>query len=47
MSASAEYRAGMLTEAEYNSACRAEAFWSDYYDEHPEEDEDYEEREEY
>ena len=37
MSASAEYRAGMITDAEYNSACREEEFWSDYYDSHPEE----------
>ena len=37
MSAWAEYKAGLITDAEYNHICREEEFWDNHYREHPEE----------
>lgn len=37
MSAYSEWKHGLITDAEYASICRAEAYWDEYYDEHPEE----------
>ena len=37
MSAWAEYKAGLITDAEYNHSCREEEYWDDYYTRHPEE----------
>ena len=40
MSAYSEWKHGLITDAEYASACKAEEFWDRYYEEHPEEDEE-------
>lgn len=45
MSAYSDYKYGLITEAEYNGACREEEFWDRYWDEHPEEFNDEEEGE--
>lgn len=37
MSAFAEWKNGLITDAEYSSACRAEEWTSNYWDEHPDE----------
>lgn len=40
MSAYAEWKAGMITDAEYAGSCREEEATSRYWDEHPEEFDD-------
>ena len=47
MSAYSEWKYGLISDAEYNSICRSEEFWDNYYDEHPEELEDEEDADEY
>ena len=37
MSAYSEWKHGLITDAEYASACRAEEYTSRYWDEHPDE----------
>ena len=36
MSAYSEWKYGLISDAEYNHICRAEEFWDNYYEEHPE-----------
>ena len=37
MSAYAEWKCGMITDAEYASECRKDEYFDKYYSEHPEE----------
>lgn len=43
MSAYAEWKYGLITDAEYASACREEEWRDKYFETHPEELDDYEE----
>lgn len=47
MSAYSEWKYGLITDAEYASACREEEFTSRYWDEHPDEFNDEDESEEF
>jgi hypothetical protein len=37
MSAYTEWLNGMISDAEYNSICKADAYWDAYYTAHPDE----------
>ena len=37
MSAYSEWKYGLITDAEYASICRDEAYWDRYYEDHPDE----------